>query len=324
MEHLTQIALLIAALASGYAAARLSSKALPDRAKRAFASIVDLSAKVALYLLLATMGFRLGNDREVGEKLASIGAMGLFIAVATLALTFASVGIGCYLLLGKARSTESGSTRREGNARSFLAGLKDPLWMLGTVLSGVAAGAIAAAWIRVDESVVGSVTEWLLMALLLLIGMQFALSNISLKASFLRPEILLVPLLTAIGSISAGFLVAPLFSIPLGKALAACAGFGWYSLSGVIIGNLGDSALGSAAFLGNIMRESMAIALIPFLARLGAHRLAIGAGGATAMDVTLPVIERAFGPEYVPESFVSGAILSLLVPVLVPFLYALG
>ena len=52
--------------------------------------------------------------------------------------------------------------------------------------------------------------------------------------------------------------------------------------------------------------------------------MAIGAGGATSMDVTLPLIEQCVGPECVPTSFANGALLSLSVPVLVPFLFRLG
>ena len=60
------------------------------------------------------------------------------------------------------------------------------------------------------------------------------------------------------------------------------------------------------------------------LARLSAPHLAIGIAGATSMDVTLPLVERSCGAQYVPLSIASGALLSLMVPFLVPFLYSLG
>ncbi|MBP7264732.1 MAG: LysO family transporter, partial [Spirochaetia bacterium] len=67
-----------------------------------------------------------------------------------------------------------------------------------------------------------------------------------------------------------------------------------------------------------------ALLLIPVLAASKRPYTAIGAGGATAMDVTLPLIEQCAGPDSVPVSFASGATLSLLVPVLVPLFYRLG
>jgi len=42
------------------------------------------------------------------------------------------------------------------------------------------------------------------------------------------------------------------------------------------------------------------------------------------MDVTLPLIEQCIGPDAVPVSFTSGAVLSMLVPFLVPLFYAMG
>ncbi|MGF1794293.1 LysO family transporter, partial [Photobacterium profundum] len=45
---------------------------------------------------------------------------------------------------------------------------------------------------------------------------------------------------------------------------------------------------------------------------------AIGYAGATAMDFTLPVIQNCGGIKCVPIAIVSGFILSLLVPVLMP------
>jgi len=69
-----------------------------------------------------------------------------------------------------------------------------------------------------------------------------------------------------------------------------------------------------------VFRESAALLLIPVLARTRYPYIAIGAGGATAMDVTLPLIEKNCGPGSVAFAMASGAILSLAVPVLVPLL----
>jgi uncharacterized membrane protein YbjE (DUF340 family) len=114
------------------------------------------------------------------------------------------------------------------------------------------------------------------------------------------------------------------FGLSAGKGLALSAGFGWYSLSGVLISDMGDAMLGSAAFLANMIREALALVLIPVLAVTRRPYTAIGVGGATAMDVTLPLIEQCIGPDAVPVSFTSGAVLSMLVPVLVPLFYRLG
>ena len=81
--------------------------------------------------------------------------------------------------------------------------------------------------------------------------------------------------------------------------------------------------VGSIAFLSNMFREALAMVLIPLLARTRFPSLAVGAGGATSMDVTLPLIEKNCGQNSVALAMASGGILSLSVPILVPLLRGL-
>ena len=191
--------------------------------------------------------------------------------------------------------------------------------LLGIVLIGFLSG-MAAPGAAFDYSLV---TGWVLDALLFMIGLQFAQSGLSLKAAFVRIDTIIVPAATILGTLAGGLIVAAVFRLSAGKGLALSAGFGWYTLSGVLISDLGDPVLGSAAFLANMARESIAFILIPVLAMTRRPYAAIACGGATAMDVTLPLLEQCLGPDSVPVSFTSGAILSLLVPVLVPLFYGL-
>lgn len=134
------------------------------------------------------------------------------------------------------------------------------------------------------------------------------------------PRVLLVPAAIAAGSILGTTLAGLALGLSFPLAAAVGAGFGWYSLSGVILANLHSQAAGALAFLTNVIREYLAILLIPLLARRLGRLSAIAPGGATAMDVTLPVIARAAGPEAAAIAFLSGAVLSAAVPALVPLL----
>jgi uncharacterized membrane protein YbjE (DUF340 family) len=87
---------------------------------------------------------------------------------------------------------------------------------------------------------------------------------------------------------------------------------------------MGDPVLGSAGFMINLFREGLSLFCIPFLGRFKAEEAAIGVAGATSMDVTLPLIERSCGTRYVPFAIYHGALLSLLVPFLVPLFFRLG
>ncbi|MBB3189500.1 uncharacterized membrane protein YbjE (DUF340 family) [Halomonas cerina] len=80
--------------------------------------------------------------------------------------------------------------------------------------------------------------------------------------------------------------------------------------------------LGGIAFLNDLTRELVAFVLIPLVIRRHAA-LAIGYGGATAMDFTLPVIQQHGGVACVPIAVVSGFLLSLLSPPLILFLLSL-
>lgn len=115
----------------------------------------------------------------------------------------------------------------------------------------------------------------------------------------------------------AGALVASLL-LPLSatQALALASSFGWYSLSGILVADKLGPLMGSAAFLNDLGRELLAILLIPVLMRHHPSS-AIGYGGATALDFTLPVIQRSGGVDVVPIAVVSGFVLSLLGPILV-------
>ncbi|OIV46053.1 hypothetical protein BK025_14690 [Sodalis sp. TME1] len=74
--------------------------------------------------------------------------------------------------------------------------------------------------------------------------------------------------------------------------------------------------IGSAAFFNDLLRELLAIMLIPLLIRRRRHT-ALGLCGATSMDFTLPVLQRSGGMEIVPAAIVQGFLLSLLAPVLI-------
>ena len=77
------------------------------------------------------------------------------------------------------------------------------------------------------------------------------------------------------------------------------------------------------AFLSNVFREIIAIVSIPFIAKHIGYLETIAAGAAISMDTGLPVITKNTNSEAVVVAFISGAILSLSVTVLVPLFIGL-
>lgn len=131
--------------------------------------------------------------------------------------------------------------------------------------------------------------------------------------------IFIVPIMTAIGTIFGSALAGMILKMPIKEAAAVGAGFGWYTFSAVALADY-SAELGAAAFISNILRELFAILIIPVVASRVGYLEAIAPAGATAMDTVLPVVARYTDSKIAIFSFVSGCVLSLLVPILVPFI----
>lgn len=134
-------------------------------------------------------------------------------------------------------------------------------------------------------------------------------------------KILLVPFIVIVGSLL-GTAVLSLFlnDINIKEALAVGAGFGYYSLSSIIITKFHGETLGVIALIANLIREITTILLTPFLAKYFGKLAPIASGGATSMDTTLPIITKFVGKEYAIISVFSGVVLTILVPFLVTFI----
>ncbi len=133
-------------------------------------------------------------------------------------------------------------------------------------------------------------------------------------------KIFLLPLAVGGGSIIATGLCAILIGLPINEGTAVGAGFGWYSLSGILLAKLHSAELGATAFLTNVFRELLAVLTMPFIAKHLGYVTTIAPGGATSMDTTLPIISKLTNPNTALLAFVTGAVLSALVPILVPLL----
>lgn len=266
---------------------------------------------VSLILLLVVMGARIGADPAVIGDIVRIGAQGFVFAMVT--VVGSMIPLVPLQLWLKPAAGESPGGKEVSTRRGAAWGMT--LALSGSVLVGVLVGLLLLPPSYLP--LLTRLTTWLLGLLLLGIGLDLGRSTRAfrgLKAMGWR--IVLIPLGIGAGSIAAAVTLAALWNIMAwNEAAAVASGFGWYSLSAVIISQVHSPLLGATAFVVNVFRELIAIVLTPLLSR---HPVAaIGPGGATTMDVLLPVIARTAGREYVPLAFFSGAALSLSVAVLV-------
>ncbi|EMO4451395.1 lysine exporter LysO family protein [Klebsiella michiganensis] len=164
-------------------------------------------------------------------------------------------------------------------------------------------------------------SEYTLIFLLFLIGIQLRNNGMTLRQIVLNRRGMIVAMVVMVSSLLGGIINAFILDLPLKTGLAMASGFGWYSLSGILLTESYGPVIGSAAFFNDLARELLAIMLIPGLVRRS-RSTALGLCGATSMDFTLPVLQRSGGVEIVPAAIVHGFILSLLVPILMAFFSA--
>ena len=126
-----------------------------------------------------------------------------------------------------------------------------------------------------------------------------------------------------IGSLLGGLVAGLIFDMPKNVSMAIASGFGWYSLSAVILKQIDGAEIGTIAFMSNVLREMLAFIIIPWIATRLNYCASIAPAGATSMDTTLLIISRSTDNETAVISFSNGLILSTLVPILVPLMYGL-
>ena len=158
--------------------------------------------------------------------------------------------------------------------------------------------------------------------LLFLIGISVGSDIKSWSVLFrMKSKIIWIPIATILGTLLGVWISHMIWHIDtLKNTFAIGAGFGYYSLSSIIIGSVSGEIAGTLALLSNIIRELITIVGAPWLTRFGGKLACIVSGGATSMDTSLPVISKHAGKEFVVISIVHGTILTILVPIIVSFI----
>lgn len=167
---------------------------------------------------------------------------------------------------------------------------------------------------------------YMLYFLMFLVGISIGADrNVWKILADLNFKIIMIPVTVITGTLG-GSALCSLFlqDINLADSLAVGSGFGYYSLSSIIISEIRNEALGITALLSNISREIFTLVSTPLLVKFFGKLAPIAAGGATSMDTTLPVILRYSGKEYAVLAVFSGIILTVLVPFIITAIYKIA
>lgn len=282
---------------------------------------------VALMILITALGVKLGANDEVVSSLGTIGLSALLITLLALIGSVACVFLLRKFLLKLSRrgvplQAQAGSDGAEAAAQTAeKADTSTTWWIVGAVIAGMLAGRFLLP--AAVSAYCGTVIDFGLYLLLFLVGMdmgkQGGVGEAIRQAGF---GVLLVPLAVILGTFAGAALAGIFLPMSVKDAIAASAGFGWYSLAPTLLEKYSLS-VSAVAFLSNVMREIFAIVAIPVVARRVGFVECVALPGAAAMDTVLPVVVGATSERITIYSFVSGVILSLAVPILVPAIVAL-
>ncbi|WP_333542383.1 lysine exporter LysO family protein [Desulforamulus ruminis] len=190
------------------------------------------------------------------------------------------------------------------------------------ILGAVAVGIAAGYWLlpEVMGPYLNPITTTSLYLLLFGIGIDLGRQReVWGKLWSMGWKVLLLPVLVALGSLAGAALSGLILGLPFNESTAIGAGFGWYSLSGVLIAEIYHVETGALAFMTNVARELLTFLSVPLVARYIGRFSAVAPGGATTMDTTLPLITKATDADMAVIAFINGSVLSTLVPLLVPF-----
>lgn len=131
-------------------------------------------------------------------------------------------------------------------------------------------------------------------------------------------RLFLLPIMTIVGTLLGCYVISLFLK---GRSATDCmavgSGFGYYSLSSIIITKYKGAELGTIALISNITREVIALLCAPFLVKYFGKLAPISVGGATTMDTTLPIITRFSGKEFVVVAIFHGCVVDISVPFLV-------
>ena len=315
MDTLFYLSKLIASLVLGVIFGRIVSKKV--------SAVLGKFQMINLYFLLFFMGINTGAIEGILTKLDTIGSRAFLVAVtnvlgASVVGLIASFAINrkkklslddegkinadvinitshdVNKILGEKEIKEEGKRLLKGHrlARLF-AIIREPLLLIFIILLGVFAKLFTGAFEWFNQSVI----TYLLYALLFFTGVSIVNSELRLKEIFSSPWLLLLPVWTILGTYLGSLIIPLVTEYTVKEAMGLSSGFGWYSLSGIMITDLGHPMLGSISFLSNLFRESLTFFLVPLFSKFGMNFYypALCSGGATTMDVTLPLLSSHFG-----------------------------
>jgi uncharacterized membrane protein YbjE (DUF340 family) len=294
---------------------------------------------VAITILVLLMGVRMGSNKEIIDNLRTIGISAFAMTVLVILFSILAITVTRKILkidrygdlVGVEPEkiddiTEEIEQIEDESSKSGINAMT--IYIIIAVAVGMMAGyfLIMPAFENSMESFDYAASLAIkigLCLLLVFVGIDLGLDGTVIEnIKTVGFRVFAIPLAAVVGTLAASFIMSFFLDLSIKEALAIGAGFGWYTLAPGIIMEAGYMTASAIAFLHNVMRELFSILFIPLVAKKIGYVETVGMPGAAAMDVCLPIIEKSTKSSIAVYSFVSGVILSILVPILVPLIIA--
>lgn len=262
---------------------------------------------VLLYAILFIMGVSLGHLDDLTRTLPRIG-----ISALTFAVIIQLCNLMGLIIYDKRVPLPLKRLGKDLPSRGRL--LLDSAKLCSMVLLGFVVGLFTKQWLAFPFST----STYALVLLIFFVGIQLRNNGIALKEVLFNKRGLYTGIIFIFTSLIGGVISAYVLHLPITQGLAIASGFGWYSLSSVVINDAWGPVFGSIAFFNDLSREILSLFVIPFF-MFNYRSTAVGMAGATALDCTLPIIQRSGGIEVVPLAISFGFITNIVPPILLVF-----
>ena len=273
----------------------------------------DKGLSYLVFVILGLIGIELSQVEGLGSQ---IGEIALYVTV----LSILTVGTGLFALMLFDHMRPWHAKKPSVKSKAHRVSIRGSLAQVFCVAIGMIIGYLLPADYMPPENTM----TVLLMILILLVGIGLKGSGITLKEVLLNRRGVEMSIIFTLSVLVGGLIFALMFiDVSWTKGLALASGFGWYSLSAIVMTDAYGAVWGSVALFNDLVREFFALLFIPVFMRKYPSA-AVGLGGATSLDFTLPIIQQSGGLKVVPLAISFGFIINIVSPVLMVFFSALG
>ncbi len=273
----------------------------------------DKGLSYLVFIILTLIGIELSQVEGLGSQ---IGEIALYVTI----LSILTIGTGLFSLMLFDHLKPWQAKQPVAKSKEHRVSIRGSLAQVVCVVIGMVIGYFLPEGYLPPENTM----TVLLMILILLVGIGLKGSGITLKEVLLNRRGVEMSVIFTFAVLAGGLFFALLFSeVSWTKGLALASGFGWYSLSAIVMTEAYGAIWGSVALFNDLIREFFALIFIPVFMRKSPSA-SVGLGGATSLDFTLPIIQQSGGLKVVPLAISFGFLINIVSPVLMVFFSALG